>query len=189
MFQQPYVKLQICHHCRFWIHILWIGGCFKKNWWFWQFRQQCRSYTWKQKYYYHSQTFTFIDPSWCIIIISHRLNNMEYFCAFVFKTTKWWESFYTQLIQLELSLKDFLNVENLVFLQVCFSKLLLILEKFISFYLFYIMVYTKKINKCLSYFIPISIIPKILNQEELDLLIKEIVTHKNCEVSGTEIQT
>ena len=47
----------------------------------------------------------------------------------------------------------------------------------------------QKINKCFSNYIPIHIIPKILNEEDVDVVIEEIVNNKDFEKSDTEIET
>ena len=43
--------------------------------------------------------------------------------------------------------------------------------------------------KCFSNYIPIHIIPKILNEEDIDVVIEEIVNNKDFEKSNTEIET
>ena len=43
--------------------------------------------------------------------------------------------------------------------------------------------------KCFSIYIPINIIPNILNEEDIDLVIEEIVNNKDFEKSDTEIET
>ena len=48
--------------------------------------------------------------------------------------------------------------------------------------------YQKLIN-CFSNYIPIHIIPNILNEEEIDVVIEEIVSNKDFEKSDTEIET
>ena len=48
--------------------------------------------------------------------------------------------------------------------------------------------YQKSI-KCFSNYIPIHIIPNILNEEDIDLVIEEIVNNKDFEKSDTEIET
>ena len=48
--------------------------------------------------------------------------------------------------------------------------------------------YQKSI-KCFSNFIPIHIIPKILNEEKIDVVIDEIVHNRDFEKSDTEIET
>ena len=47
----------------------------------------------------------------------------------------------------------------------------------------------QNMNKCFSNYIPIHIIPNILNEEDIDKLIEEIVNNKDFEKSETEIQT
>ena len=47
----------------------------------------------------------------------------------------------------------------------------------------------QKLIKCFSNFIPIHIIPNILNEEELDIVVDEIVKNKDFEKSDTEIET
>ena len=48
--------------------------------------------------------------------------------------------------------------------------------------------YQKLIN-CFSHFIPIHIIPNILNEEDVDIVIHEIVNYKDFQKSDTEIET
>ena len=47
----------------------------------------------------------------------------------------------------------------------------------------------QKLNKCFSNFIPLHIIPNILNGEDIDVVIEEIVNYKNFEKSVTEVET
>ena len=47
----------------------------------------------------------------------------------------------------------------------------------------------QKLIKCFSYYIPIHIIPNILNEEDIDIVIDEIVNNKDFEKSDTEIET
>ena len=47
----------------------------------------------------------------------------------------------------------------------------------------------QKLNECFSNYIPINIIPNILNEEDIDLVIDEIVNNKDFEKSKTEIET
>ena len=47
----------------------------------------------------------------------------------------------------------------------------------------------QKLVKCFSNYIPINIIPSILNEEDIDVVIKEIVNSKDFEKSDTEIET
>ena len=47
----------------------------------------------------------------------------------------------------------------------------------------------QKLIKCFSNYIPILIIPSILNEEDLDLVIDEIVNNTDFEKSNTEIET
>ena len=47
----------------------------------------------------------------------------------------------------------------------------------------------QKLFKCFSIYIPISIIPNILNEEDIDVVIEEIVINKDFEKSDTEIET
>ena len=39
----------------------------------------------------------------------------------------------------------------------------------------------QKLNKCFSIYIPIHIIPKILNEEDIDVIIEEILNNKDFE--------
>ena len=48
--------------------------------------------------------------------------------------------------------------------------------------------YQRLIN-CFSNYIPIQIIPNILNEEDIDLVIEEIINNKDFEKSDTEIET
>ena len=47
----------------------------------------------------------------------------------------------------------------------------------------------QKLIKCFINYIPINIIPNILNEEDIDLVIEEIVNNKDFEKSDTEIET
>ena len=47
----------------------------------------------------------------------------------------------------------------------------------------------QKVIKCFSKYIPINIIPDILNEEDVDEVIEEIVINKDFETSDTEIET
>ena len=47
----------------------------------------------------------------------------------------------------------------------------------------------QKLIKCYSNYIPIQIIPNILNEEDMDIVIEEIVNNKDLEKSNTEIET
>ena len=47
----------------------------------------------------------------------------------------------------------------------------------------------QKLIKCFSNYIPIHIIPNILNEEDIDVVIEEIVNNKDFEKSGTVIET
>ena len=47
----------------------------------------------------------------------------------------------------------------------------------------------QKLIKCFSNYIPIHIIPNILNEEDIDIVIKQIVNNKDFEKSNTEIET
>ena len=47
----------------------------------------------------------------------------------------------------------------------------------------------QKLIKCFNNFIPIHIIPNILNEEDIDLIIDEIVNNKDFEKTDTEIET
>ena len=47
----------------------------------------------------------------------------------------------------------------------------------------------QKLSKCFSNYIPIHIIPNILNEEDIDIVIEEIVNDKDFEKSNTEIET
>ena len=47
----------------------------------------------------------------------------------------------------------------------------------------------QKVIKCFSNFIPIHIIPKILDEQNIDIVIDEIVINKDFEKSDTEIET
>ena len=47
----------------------------------------------------------------------------------------------------------------------------------------------QKLIKCFGIYIPIHIIPNIMNEEDIDRVIEEIVNNKNFEKSDTEIET
>ena len=47
----------------------------------------------------------------------------------------------------------------------------------------------QKLIKCFSNYIPIHIIPNILNEDDIDIVIEEIVNNKDFEKSDTEIET
>ena len=47
----------------------------------------------------------------------------------------------------------------------------------------------QKLNKCFSNYIQTHIIPKILNEEDFDVVIEQIVNNKDFEKSDTEIET
>ena len=47
----------------------------------------------------------------------------------------------------------------------------------------------QKLIKCFTNYIPIHIIPNILNEEDLDIVIEEVVNYKDFEKSDTEIET
>ena len=47
----------------------------------------------------------------------------------------------------------------------------------------------QKLNKCLSNYIPIHIVPNILNEEDIDVVIEELVNNKDFKKSYTEIET
>ena len=47
----------------------------------------------------------------------------------------------------------------------------------------------QKLIKCFSNYIPINIIPNILNEEDIDIVIDEIVHYEDSEESDTEIET
>ena len=47
----------------------------------------------------------------------------------------------------------------------------------------------RKLNKCFSNYIPIHIIPIILDEEDIDIVIEEIVNNKDFEKSNCEIET
>ena len=47
----------------------------------------------------------------------------------------------------------------------------------------------QKLIKCFSNFIPIHIIPNILNEEDIDIVIEEIINNKDFEKSVIEIET
>ena len=47
----------------------------------------------------------------------------------------------------------------------------------------------QKLIKCFSNYIPIHIIPNILNEEDIDIVIAEVINNKDFEKSNTEIET
>ena len=44
-------------------------------------------------------------------------------------------------------------------------------------------------NKCFNNYLPIDVIPNILNEEGLDIVFEEVIINKNFEKSNTEIET
>ena len=47
----------------------------------------------------------------------------------------------------------------------------------------------QKLIRCFSNYVPINIIPNILNEEDIDIVIAEIINNKDFEKSNTEIET
>ena len=47
----------------------------------------------------------------------------------------------------------------------------------------------QKLIKCFSSYIPINIIPNILNEEDIDIVIEEVINSKDFQKSNTEIET
>ena len=47
----------------------------------------------------------------------------------------------------------------------------------------------QKLIKCFSNYIPINIIPNILNEEDIDIVIDEVINHKDFEKSDIEIES
>ena len=47
----------------------------------------------------------------------------------------------------------------------------------------------QKLIKCFGYYIPIYIIPKILNENDIDIVVEELVNNKDFEKSDTELET
>ena len=47
----------------------------------------------------------------------------------------------------------------------------------------------QKLNKCFSNYIPIHIIPNILNEEDIDVVTEELVNNKDFQKSNTELET
>ena len=47
----------------------------------------------------------------------------------------------------------------------------------------------QKLIKCFTNYLSIHIIPNILNENDIDVVLEEIVNHKNFEKSDTEIET
>ena len=47
----------------------------------------------------------------------------------------------------------------------------------------------QKLIKCFSNYIPIHIIPNILNEEDIDVVIEEVINNKDFQKSDTEIET
>ena len=56
-------------------------------------------------------------------------------------------------------------------------------------YIFTVHLLYQKLFKCFSNYIPIDIIPNILNEVDIDIDIEEIVNNKDFEKSNTEIET
>ena len=81
------------------------------------------------------------------------------------------------------------NVGKTVFLR---NLILNIINEYDKLY-----IYSPSINqdlyqnliKCFSNYIPIHIIPNILNEKDIDIVIEEIVNNKDFEKSNTEIET
>ena len=76
------------------------------------------------------------------------------------------------------------------------NLILNIINEYDNIYI-YIYIYTpslhqelyQKLIECFSNYIPINIIPNILNKEDLDIVIDEIVNNKDFEKSNIEIET
>ena len=47
----------------------------------------------------------------------------------------------------------------------------------------------QKLIKCFSNYIPIHIIPNILNEKDIDPVIDEVINNRDFEISDTEIET
>ena len=47
----------------------------------------------------------------------------------------------------------------------------------------------QKLIKCFSNYIPIHLIPNILNEKDIDIVVEEIVNNKDSEKSDSEIET
>ena len=47
----------------------------------------------------------------------------------------------------------------------------------------------QKLIKCFTNYIPIHIIPNILNEEDIDVVIEEVINNKDFKKSDTEIET
>ena len=61
--------------------------------------------------------------------------------------------------------------------------------KYLSTHLVFNKIFIKKVIKCFSNYIPIHIIRNILNETDIDIVIKEIVKNKDFEKLNTEIET
>ena len=61
--------------------------------------------------------------------------------------------------------------------------------KYTSTHPVFIKIDIKKIFECFSNYIPIHIIPNILNEEDIDLVIEEVINNKDFEKSDIQIET
>ena len=72
------------------------------------------------------------------------------------------------------------------------NLILYIINKYNKMYIYSPSLYQdlyQKLIECFSNYIPIHIIPNILNEEDVDIVIEELVNNKNFAVSDTEIET
>ena len=72
------------------------------------------------------------------------------------------------------------------------NLILIIINEYDKIYIYSPSLYqdiNQKLIKCFSNYIPIKIIPNILNEEDIDVIIEEIVNNKDFEKSDTEIET
>ena len=98
-------------------------------------------------------------------------------------------SFDTQFIQFVVPLPDLQNVEKDFLLTNLFSNNN---NEFETMYIHSPSLHKdlyQKTKKCFINYIPIHIIPKFLNGEDIDLIIDEIVNDEDFEISDTEIET
>ena len=61
--------------------------------------------------------------------------------------------------------------------------------KYTSFHQVFTKKLYQKLIKCFSNYIPIHIIPNILNEEDIDVVVDEIVNNEELEKSDAEIET
>ena len=66
------------------------------------------------------------------------------------------------------------------------------INEYDKIYIYTLLVFIKtyqKLIKCFSNYIPIKIIPNILNEEDIDIIIEQVINNKNFQKSDIEIET